>query len=41
MVIALLGGERVVSAIPPGGRRCALPSAEIELLQHLIERGAR
>jgi hypothetical protein len=39
MVVALLGGKRVVSAIPPGGHPCALPHSEIELLQDLIERG--
>ena len=39
MVVAVLGGKRVVSAIPPGGHPCALPQAEIELLQDLIRRG--
>ncbi len=38
MVVALIAGKRVVSAIPPGGRPCALPHAEIELLQNLVAR---
>ncbi|MES2911971.1 MAG: hypothetical protein V4718_11315 [Pseudomonadota bacterium] len=32
MVVALLAGKRVISCIPPGGRRCVLPYPEIELL---------
>ena len=39
MVVALLGGKRVISAIPPGGHSCALPHPEIEMLQDLIRRG--
>jgi hypothetical protein len=41
MVVALIAGKRVVSAIPPRGRPCALPHAEIESLQNLVaqERG--
>ncbi|MEO9298596.1 hypothetical protein [Devosia alba] len=38
MVIGLLAGRRVISAIPPGGKPCALPHAVIEPLQHLVER---
>jgi hypothetical protein len=41
MVVALLGGKRVISAIPPGGHPCALPHPEIELLQDLINGGRR
>ncbi|MCX5766083.1 MAG: hypothetical protein NTZ43_02510 [Gemmatimonadetes bacterium] len=36
LVVALLGGKRVVSCIPPGGHRCALPHREIEHLQDLL-----
>lgn len=36
MVVALLGGKRVVSCIPPGGKACALPHREIEHLQNLL-----
>ena len=36
MVVALLTKRRVVSAIPLGGKACALPQAEIEHLQVLI-----
>jgi hypothetical protein len=39
MVVALLAGKRVISAIPPGGHPCALPHPEIELLQNLNKRG--
>ena len=41
MVVALLGGKRVISAIPPGGHPCALPHAEIEFLHKLIQSGSR
>jgi hypothetical protein len=30
LVTALLAGRRVLSCIPPGGRPCVLPFAEIE-----------
>lgn len=33
MVVALMAGKRVISCIPPGGRPCSLPFAEIEQLQ--------
>ncbi len=33
MVIGLLAGKRVVSAIPPGGGGCALPQPEIGMLR--------
>ena len=35
MVVGLMAGRRVVSCIPPGGRPCGLPHAEIEHLQSL------
>lgn len=35
MVVGLLAGKRVISSIPPGGKACALPHAEIEHLQFL------
>jgi hypothetical protein len=38
MAMGLLAGRRVISVIPPGGKPCALPHAEIEHLQHLVER---
>lgn len=38
MVVALIAGRRVVSAIPPGGRPCILPHREIEALSELIVR---
>jgi len=37
MVIGLLAGKKVVSCIPPGGRACVLPHAEIISLQDMIE----
>jgi hypothetical protein len=37
MVIGLLAGKRVMSCIPPGGKLCALPQAEIEHLQHILK----
>lgn len=40
MVIGLLAGKRVISSIPPGGSRCALPQPEIELMQQLLGRPA-
>jgi len=36
MVVGLLAGRRVISAIPPGGRPCQLPQRDIEHLQQLI-----
>jgi len=36
MVVGLLAGKRVISAIPPGGRYCQLPHQEIEHMQQLI-----
>jgi hypothetical protein len=36
MVAALLAKKRVISSIPPGGKLCELPQAEIEHLQALI-----
>jgi hypothetical protein len=39
MVIALYGGKRVLSSIPPGGRPCVLPHAEIQSLSSVVERG--
>lgn len=36
MVVGLLAGKRVISAIPPGGRFCQLPHREIEHMQRLI-----
>ncbi|MGG7576423.1 hypothetical protein [Rhizobium sp. Nf11,1] len=32
MIVGLLARKRVISSIPPGGRRCRLPHAEIEHL---------
>lgn len=37
MVIGLLAGKRVISAIPPGGKTCILPQPEIEPLQRLLK----
>jgi hypothetical protein len=36
MVVALLAKKRVISSIPPEGKLCCLPQAEIEHLQALI-----
>ncbi len=36
MVVGLLAGRRVISCIPPGGRKCSLPHPEIESLQCLL-----
>jgi len=36
MVVALLAKKRVISTIPPGGKVCDLPQAEIEHLQVLV-----
>jgi hypothetical protein len=36
MVIGLLGGRRVLSSVPPGGRACSLPQTGIESLQGLV-----
>lgn len=35
MVVGLIAGKRVVSSIPPGGRRCVLPHREIEHLSKM------
>jgi hypothetical protein len=35
MVVALIAGRRVISAIPPGGLASSLPQPEIESLQTL------
>jgi len=37
MVVALVAGRRVISAVPPGGRASSLPQPEIESLQALRE----
>lgn len=39
MVIGLLANRRVLSCIPPGGKACGLPQAEIESLQALVTTG--
>jgi hypothetical protein len=39
MVVALIAGRRVISAIPPGGRPSSLPQPEIESLQTLVRNG--
>jgi hypothetical protein len=36
MVVGLLAGKRVVSSIPPGGRLCVLPHANIEHLSQML-----
>lgn len=36
MVVGLLAGKRVISAIPPGGRSCQLPHRDIEQMQRLV-----
>jgi hypothetical protein len=36
MVVALIAGRRVISAIPPGGLASSLPQPEIESLQTLV-----
>jgi hypothetical protein len=36
MVVALLAKKRVISSIPPGGKACELPQAEIGHLQVLV-----
>ncbi len=36
MVVGLLAGKRVISAIPPGGRPCQLPQDDIEHMQQLV-----
>lgn len=38
MAIGLFADKRVVSCIPPGGKRCALPQSQIESLQSLLEK---
>jgi len=35
MVVGLLAGKRVISCIPPGGKKCGLPQLEIEHMQLL------
>ena len=40
MVVALIAGRRVISAIPPGGRASSLPQPEIESLQMLQRHGS-
>lgn len=40
MVVGLLAGKRVVTAIPPGGRPCVLPHGGIESLRDLVGGGA-
>lgn len=37
MVVGLIAGRRVLCCIPPGGRPCLLPQAEIVHLQQLVE----
>jgi hypothetical protein len=37
MVVGLLAGKRVLSAIPPGGRACMLPQPSIEILRDLVK----
>jgi hypothetical protein len=37
LVVAMLAGRRVISAIPPGGRRCSLPHSDVESLAALVE----
>jgi hypothetical protein len=37
MVVGLLANKRVISVIPPGGRPCCLPHAQIEHLQELLK----
>ena len=37
MVVGLLVKKRVVSVVPPGGRKCSLPHRKIEHLQNLIK----
>jgi hypothetical protein len=39
MVVALITGRRVISAIPPGGLASSLPQPEIESLQTLVRTG--
>lgn len=36
MVVGLLAGKQVISCIPPGGPKCALPQPEIRSLQGLL-----
>lgn len=40
MVVALIAGRRVISAIPPGGLASSLPQPEIESLQTLVRNGS-
>lgn len=39
MVVGLLGGKRVYSAIPPGGAACVLPQRAIRLLREAVSAG--
>jgi len=39
MVVGLLAGKRVLTAIPPGGRSCVLPHDGIESLRNLVGGG--
>lgn len=41
MVVGLIGGKRVITCIPPGGARCALPQPAIEKLHELITQTIR
>ena len=41
MVVGLLAGKRVLTAIPPGGRPCVLPHDGIESLRRLVDGGAK
>jgi hypothetical protein len=36
MVIGLLAGKRVISCIPPGGKKCGLPHQDIVILKELM-----
>lgn len=38
MVVALLANKRVISSIPPGGKACELPHAEIEHMHVLVKK---
>jgi len=41
LVVGLLANKRVISAIPPGGKRCALPHEEIEVMTELLANKSR
>jgi hypothetical protein len=36
MVVGLLAKKRVISTIPPGGKKCGLPQDAVEHLQDLV-----